>query len=135
MALIGELLYARLTGNASLAALVGTRVHPDMLPQNVTYPAICYVQVSRVEVVRKPVAAGAVGGKLAIVRGTFQLDCYAATYMQAHQVALTAAAAAYGWRDKANGVIVARVTDIGDVNDSEETMQRVSLDVSITYNE
>ena len=135
MALIGELLYARLTGNAGLAALVGTRVHPDMLPQAVTYPAIRYVQVSRVEVVRKPVAAGGVGAGLAIVRGTFQLDCYAATYKQAHQVAMAAAAAAYGWRDRTNGVIVARVTDTQDVNDNEETMQRVALDVSITYNE
>lgn len=135
MALIGELLYARLTGNAGLAALVGTRVHPDMLPQNVTYPAIRYVQVSRVEVVRKPVAAGGVGASLAIVRGTFQLDCYAKTYKQAHQVAIAAAAAVYGWRDPANGVIVARVTDVQDTNDSEETMQRVSVDVSITYNE
>lgn len=135
MALIGELLYARLTGNAGLAALVGTRVHPDMLPQNVTYPAIRYNQVSRVEVVRKPVAAGGVGASLAIVRGTFQLDCYAKTYKQAHQVAVAAAAAVYGWRDPANGVIVARVTDVQDTNDSEETMQRVSVDVSITYNE
>lgn len=135
MALIGELLYARLTGNAGLAALVGTRVHPDMLPQNVTYPAIRYVQVSRVEVVRKPVAAGGVGAKLAIVRGTFQLDCYAKTYKQAHQVATAAAGAIYGWQDAANGVIVARVTDTQDVNDTEETMQRVGVDVSITYNE
>ena len=135
MALIGELLYARLTGNAGLAALVGTRVHPDMLPGSVTYPAIRYIQVGRVEVVRKPVAAGGVGAKLAIVRGTFQLDCYAATYKQAHQVAVAAAGAVYGWRDRTNGVIVGRCTDIGDVNDSEETMQRVSVDVSITYNE
>lgn len=135
MALIGELLYARLTGNAGLASLVGTRLHPDMLPQNVTYPAIRYLQVSRVEVIRKPVTAGGVGAKLAIVRGTFQLDCYAKTYKQVQQVAIAAAAAVYGWRDRANGVIVARVSDIGDVNDAEETMLRVAVDVSITYNE
>ncbi len=135
MALIGELLYARLTGNAGLAALVATRVHPDMLPQTTTYPAMRYVQVSRVEVVRKPTSAGGVGAGLAIVRGTFQLDCYAKTYKQAHQVAMAAVAAIYGWRDPANGVIVARVTDVQDTNDSEETMQRVSIDASITYNE
>lgn len=135
MALIGELLYARLTGNAGLAALVGTRVHPDMLPQTVTYPAIRYVQVSRTEVARKPVTSGEPGAKLAIVRGTFQLDVYAKAYKQAHLVATAAAAAIYGWRDPANGIIIARVTDQQDVNDTEEAMQRVALDVSITYNE
>jgi hypothetical protein len=134
MALIAELLHARLTQNAGVAALVGTRVHPDMLPQAVSYPAIRYVQVSRVEVMRKAQATGP-GAKLAIVRGRWQLDVYAKTYKQAHLVAAAVTAAVYGWRDPANGVIVARVADVQDVNDAEESMQRVSLDVTITYNE
>lgn len=135
MALLAELLYARLTGDTALAALVGSRVHPDMLPQTVTYPAIRYYQVSRAEVARKPVAATEAGAGLAIVRGMVQVDVYAKTYKQAHQVADAVKGAIYGWRDPANGVIVARVVDETDVNDSEETMQRVSLDVSVTYNE
>jgi hypothetical protein len=135
MALLAELLYARLTANAGLAALVGNRVHPDMMPQNAVYPALRYVLVSRVEVVRKPVATGGVGASLAIVRARVQVDVYAKTYRQAHQVATAVRGAVYGWVDPTNGVIGARVTDEQDVNDGEETMQRVSLDLSVTYNE
>jgi len=35
--------YDRCVGHAGIAALVGTRVYPDRLPEGVTYPAIRYI--------------------------------------------------------------------------------------------
>lgn len=130
MAQIEVLLVTRLKADGAVAALVGGRVHPDRLPQGTTYPALRYVMVDRVEVLAKP-------GSLAlrIVRASVQLDCYAATYGQAKALAAAVKGSMYGWQDGANGVIQARVTDERDGDDAEETMQRVIVDASITYNE
>ena len=35
-------LYTLLSGNAGVTALVSTRIYPDVLPENCTYPAIVY---------------------------------------------------------------------------------------------
>lgn len=39
-------LYTALSTNAALAALVGTRIKPDVLPQGTTIPAIAYQRIS-----------------------------------------------------------------------------------------
>lgn len=38
--------YARCIGHTGIEALVGTRVYPDRLPEDVTYPAMTYFCVS-----------------------------------------------------------------------------------------
>ena len=43
-------LYNYLSGYAGIAALVSTRIYPDTLPQNPTYPAIVYEQSGEEEV-------------------------------------------------------------------------------------
>lgn len=40
-------LVAAKTANATLQALIGTRFHPDVLPQGVTLPAVCFQVISR----------------------------------------------------------------------------------------
>lgn len=130
MAQIEALLVGRLTGDSAVAALVGGRVHPDRLPQTTTYPALRYVVVDRVEVLAKPRVT-----TLRIVRARVQIDCYASTYGQVKALAAAVKAAIYAWNATDDGVIGARVVDESDANDDEETMQRVSLDASITYNE
>jgi len=60
--------YAALTGNAGVAALVGTRVYPQQLPDDVTFPAIAYRNIDSVPV----------GGLCEVAR--IQLDVYGVTY-------------------------------------------------------
>jgi len=43
---VEEALFAILTTDAPLSALVSNRIYPNKLPQNVTYPAIAYRQVA-----------------------------------------------------------------------------------------
>lgn len=38
-------IYNELKGAAGVLALVGTRIYPDVLPQDVTYPAIVYSRI------------------------------------------------------------------------------------------
>jgi len=38
--------YARCTAHSGLSALIGKRCYPDVLPENVTYPALRYARIS-----------------------------------------------------------------------------------------
>lgn len=59
-----------LTGHAGLSALVGTRIYPDKLPQNPTYPAIVYQRISTPR-------AQAISGTVASAAPRFQFSIYA----------------------------------------------------------
>lgn len=65
-------LRAYLLAGGGLAALVGSRVYPDALPQAVDLPAVVYYVVSTTH---KP----SLGGIVEIDRVTIQLDSYAST--------------------------------------------------------
>lgn len=88
MATAGETIRARLIADAPTAALVGTRVYPNELPQNVTLPALVYNVVSDVP---ENSFTGDTSTRLKAVR--LQVDCYAraigsvGSYAGAHEVA------------------------------------------------
>lgn len=82
MAEIHEVVYTKLTGHAGLSALVGTRVHPDQLPQRPTLPAVTYRRVTTMRVTTRDNS-----GKAKLARPRFQFDCWATTYNGARAVA------------------------------------------------
>lgn len=127
---IEVLLYDRLRTNAGVAAIVGDRVYPNVLPQMPVLPALRYVLVDRVEVLAKPSEAA-----LRLMRARVQLDCYAATYSAAKALATAVKAVVYGWQDRPNGVLEARAVAERDLSGLEETVRRVSVDALISYNE
>jgi hypothetical protein len=67
-------LYTALSGNASLAALVGTRIKPDVLPQGTTLPAVVYQRIST----PRNQAFGS-AQTVVISRPRFQFSCWALT--------------------------------------------------------
>lgn len=131
MAAIETILQAHLTSNVALAALVGNRIYPDLVPQNVTLPAIRYVVIDRVELLVKPNVP-----TMRHVQMRVQLDIYATTYAgaKAVQKALTDALYAFG-PEVNDSLIGTRVVDAGDETDSDEHEHHVSIDASITFNE
>ena len=62
-------IFDRLTGFAGLSALVGTRVYPQILPQDPTYPAISFRRVSAVR-------PSAMGSDVGVVFARFQVDVW-----------------------------------------------------------
>lgn len=74
-----EALYTRLSGVAGLTALVSTRIYPEVLPENVTFPCIRHEGVSLVPNVAHDGDTG-----LDIVREQF--DVYAATDLAADAI-------------------------------------------------
>lgn len=76
--------------DASVAALVSTRVYPDMAPQSPTLP---YIVVQRIDAIREQALSGAAGCGTARV----QVDTYAASKSSAWSVAEALRTALYGW--------------------------------------
>lgn len=62
--------YSDVTGDAGVSAIVGTRVHPNVLPDDVTFEAIAYRTVSRT----------IIGGVCKQTR--IQADLYARSYSE-----------------------------------------------------
>ena len=65
-----QAIYARLTGHAGTAALVGARVYPGTTPQNPTFPFIVFEQTTDDAPWRH------LGGRTALRRATMQIDIY-----------------------------------------------------------
>ena len=81
MADIGVALRTKLVGTAAVAALLGTRVYPDRLPQTTTLPAAVYYGVSGVD---EPKLSGLLGQ----AQQRLQVDAYAETRLAANSLAL-----------------------------------------------
>lgn len=77
-------LYTLLTAGSPnpVAALVGTRVYPLVLPQNVLYPAIRYQRISTPRSQYR-----GLDGRAEYASPRFQIDAYALTHSQAIAVA------------------------------------------------
>ncbi len=87
----GETLYTKLSNNAGLTALVGTRIYPVKLRQQHTLPAIRYTRISS----NTP---SAMGSDIGITDYTYQFDVFAATYNAADDVLVKLKAALQRWR-------------------------------------
>lgn len=72
-----QVVYTLLTGNAAVAALVGTKVYPGLIPQSTAMPAVSYELVSGVEILPINAQAGGV-----ILRSRVQVSVLARTYAE-----------------------------------------------------
>ncbi len=79
-----------LAANPAVSALVGTRIYPLALPQNVTYPAIRYQLIDTPRIYTKDGYSGD-------SRPRLQIDCWALTYLGAKQLAATVRTAMEGY--------------------------------------
>lgn len=130
---IHEALFAFLTANAGLAALVGTRVYRNKLPQKPTYPAIRYFQASGSEEYSHSGASNWPTPRL-------QFDCMApgSTEASAVEAALRAALDGFscpGVMGGSGGVRVDQVTVNGAIDgwDDDLEVSVTSVDVEISH--
>jgi hypothetical protein len=81
MADIGAATRTKLVGTAAVAALLGTRIYPDHLPQSTTLPAAVYYGISGTD---EPRLSGLAG----FATERIQIDAYAETRLAANALAL-----------------------------------------------
>jgi hypothetical protein len=131
-----EAVYARLTTEATVSALVGTRVYPLVLPQPPTFPAIAYTRMPRTEQFTDDGPSGLVDCRI-------QLDCYAATYDGAVVLGDAVRGALNGWKDAGSGVQKSQQVPqtegdlrepVGDSEGGAESF-RVTMDILVSGSE
>ena len=71
-----------INADTEVAALIGTRIYPLLMPQLATYPAVVYSVISEQH---NNHLAGNIGGGL--VQAFYQLDTYSTTYLQTLSIA------------------------------------------------
>lgn len=96
---IEEAIHTTLIGDATLAALVGTRVYNLRLPQKPTYPGVTLARVSTDEDL-------AHDGPTGYETARFQIDSYAATSAAVRAVANAVRDALNGLSGTAGGVVI-----------------------------
>ena len=77
--MIGKLIYSRLSSDGSITAYVGTKIYPDITPQNVQYPFVVYTIVNSLPVDYKD-------GQSNLEEITLQVDVYTQSYDDTQQL-------------------------------------------------
>lgn len=125
--LLGDMVYTRLTTDATLTATLSTRVYPSHLPQSPTLPAVTYAIVSRVPT----------ESNTQIFETRVQFDCWATTYDAAHALAnLVQKSLRFYRKTDGSGNRILSIYDAnqGDAYDDEQEIWRVIVDViAIVY--
>lgn len=130
MATVAEALYARLTSFGGLSALVGSRIYPNIIPQNSTYPCIIYGRVAAEHF-------HCMEGSSGLVAETYQIDIFATSKSSAEAIAEQVRLALQGYRGTSAGVAVNGVllTDTRDDYSDVARLFNVSHDFKIWANE
>lgn len=122
-------LFAFLTGNAAVAALVGTRVYPAPFPEDATMPLIAYHGVSGVP--DYPLAGAAFDRTT-----TFQVNAFGTDQPTARQVADAVVTAVEAWAPATgSGVTVADAWVANDIElyDPDPLVWQIAVDVAILW--
>ncbi|HOX22841.1 MAG TPA: DUF3168 domain-containing protein [Elusimicrobiales bacterium] len=121
-----QILYDVLRQTAAVAALVGDRIYPVRLPDEVILPAMTYLKASCIRYASH-------GGPSRLSSARFQLDCYSADYLDAKRLALAAVAALHG--KKGGNIQAAFNENETDGFSPDNGIYRVTADVLIWHRE
>lgn len=118
----GEHIFAALSTNPAVIALVGTRVFPNVAPADAEVPFIVY-RVWRDVAIRQ-----LAGGTADLMHGTVQVDAYSRTYDEAHAVAAAAETVLDGYDAAA---FASQFVNSRDLYEDETKLERVMLTFSM----
>ena len=130
MSTLREILYDAITGDATVAALIGTRCYPDRLPENATFPAVVYV--ARVSSDDSDYRSHDAGTAIARAVSRAQLSAYAETGDEADELAT---ALELLWSSYQDGCTVGYAQVVGWVDTVETAVNRFRdiVDVEIEH--
>ena len=122
---LGELIQAAITGDATVTALIASRIFPNRRPQTAALPLAVYSIISDV-----PFNALTGSADSRLSRARLQIDVYAKTYREAHQIAAAVddVVANLGSPD-----ISADRDTTRDFFDNETQLHRVSTDYIVLW--
>jgi hypothetical protein len=129
---LSQIVFARMTTHAGVAALIGTRCYPRRLPENVVYPAVRYIgPVSNDDSNYRTHDNVNVPVKRSVAR--VQFDCYDTTSDGAELLANQVVAAWSGYQASDCSVGYAfKMNEIADRADALKADRQV-VDIKIEY--
>ena len=130
MATIEEAVYARTVGDAGVAALIGTRCYPLVVPQDAAMPAIAYQRISGAP-------ERSHSGFSGVSETRFQFTCEANSYASAKAVAQALRRCWESFAGTVSNIAIggAFVENESDGYSEETPAPVVRMDVSIWHNE
>lgn len=124
-------LYSALAADATVSSLVGTRIYPEIMPQDVTYPAISYQRISTVRL-------NMLSGVDDFTQVRIQIDCWDDNYSDVKTLALAVRDALDDAKLLGSQVIqhcyMESMQDLSQV-DGDRIDRRVSMDFMVFLNE
>lgn len=126
-----EALYYHLVNTAGVAALISTRVYPNVIPEDVAQPAAAYQKISGSPILNH-------GGPSGLETSRIQITCRATTYAVAKSVAKAVKTALDGFTGLMGGVggVTVEYSHIENEQDGYNQVSgssTVRLDVIILY--
>lgn len=124
---------ARLEADAGVGAICADRIYPAMAPQSAVLPFITYIVISEPHLHH-------MGGASGLAMPRVQVDCFAATSLQAASLGEAVRASIQGFRGTVAGVVirkchlVTRTTSMeGPSNATDVPVYRVTMDYEIAH--
>lgn len=126
---IESVLYDRASNFAGLSALVGSRIYPNLQPQNVADKSVTFRRISSQRV-------SAMGADTGLVRARYQFDAWADNYDDARAIADQLRLCFQRWNTTV-GTVVQDVYLLNDVELYEDDTQthHVAIDLDVVYRE
>jgi hypothetical protein len=118
---IGAKIYSALSGASGITTLTSTRIYPVILPQTPTYPAISYQRISNT----------GQQGSTALRETRYQINCWAATYAAAQNLATAVKTALEEYTATATSPRIKMSLVVNEIDDydDEADVYRVIVDM------
>lgn len=128
MTTVEEALFYQLSNDSDVTDVVGTRIFPNVIPQDATLPAVAYQRVSGPRLL-------AHDGPTGYATGRFQLTCTGSSYSSVKEAVNALRGSLDGLSETVSGVEIERVSVEGEVDGFNEAPDKhtVRLDVMIAY--
>jgi hypothetical protein len=117
MAEIEAAVVSKMNADATISGLIGTRLYPLVIPQDVSLPAVAYQKIDSTKTVSH-------SGASQLARSRFQFTCQAGNYADAKTLA---ASVRHCWEGYRGTVATVRIDGALIDNDQDDYSEPVSL--------
>lgn len=128
MAIIEDAIFARLSTDSGLTALVSTRIYPMKLPDTTAYPAITYQCIDKIP-------ASALGTASTCFAARFQFDCWGKTMSAVKNLANKLRNSLDALDTTLSGIRIYGIVYLGefDTYEADTELYRISSDFKIMF--
>lgn len=128
--MIEEALYSKLTGTATLTAIVGSRIYSGIIPQGTAMPCLVFNPIST-----QKAHGMEITGKQGLYMATFQFDIVTTTAKQAAQIQEVLVDTLEGFRGSVSGFNIQKIllADVRSGYEADLEGHRRILDFDVDY--